>query len=341
MNDLIDINNISQLSTQAFDIDAVTPDYFVMHYREFLGRYISKGNPSEDTMNKYCVQIDKFIRWCLQNKKHPLAMVDYHIRLYRDWLINQNYKNESMHMMLAAVKAFYMTATKMGLIKENPSTDVTVPNSYYREGVVSFYTPEQMGEVISVFDTEKDAFIRYRNKLILYLMGVEGLRNVEVHRACVEDVNWDMNIMMVRGKGAKGRMEPIYPCEETFELLRNYILSIPVDREIKRDGNLTPLILSSSHRNDMGRISRNGIRLIMNKALEAANLKHPGYSCHVFRHSCGTNLYENTKDLRVVQETLRQKDPKVTARYAHVSQKLSNRVTASVTPVVKKQPEAD
>ena len=54
--------------------------------------------------------------------------------------------------------------------------------------------------------------------------------------------------------------------------------------------------------------------------------------CHVFRHSCGTNLYAATKDLRVVQETLRQRDPKVTARYAHVQQRMDKRYTSSIVP---------
>ena len=89
---------------------------------------------------------------------------------------------------------------------------------------------------------------------------------------------------MVRGKVLRDGWNP-------------YLQAIPTDREIKKDGVLTPLILSSSNRNLMGRISRNGIRSIMNKALTACDLKHPGYSCHVFRHSCGTNLYKETKDL--------------------------------------------
>jgi site-specific recombinase XerD len=77
----------------------------------------------------------------------------------------------------------------------------------------------------------------------------------------------------------------------------------------------------------------------MNQALRAADLKRPGFSCHILRHSCGTNLYQNTKDLRIVQETLRQKDPKVTARYAHVNQRIENRVTASLA--IHPKPSSD
>ena len=195
--------------------------------------------------------------------------------------------------------------------------------------MLHFYTPQQMNEIVHVFDEDADPFTRSRNKLILYLMGVEGLRNIEVHRACVEDINWEARAIMVRGKG---RMEPIYPCDETFAILEEYLKSIPAEREIKKDGVLTPLILSSSNRNLLGRISRNGLRSIMNKALTACDLKHPGYSCHVFRHSCGTNLYQETKDLRLVQDILRHRDPKITARYAHVADRLTKRYTSKLVP---------
>lgn len=93
--------------------------------------------------------------------------------------------------MLAAVRAFYAAAKKIDLIEVNPAADVEAPSvGHNGDALLHFYTPQQMNEIIHVFDEDKDAFTRTRNKLILYLMGVEGLRNIEVHRACVEDINW-------------------------------------------------------------------------------------------------------------------------------------------------------
>ena len=319
-----------RIGMQSEKIDA---DYFVTHFEEFIPRYIAKGNPSEDTLTHYNNQIRNFIRWCLKDSIHPLSVTEYQMRIFREWLVNQNYKAETIQHMLAAIRAFYLAAVKMHIIEENPVNDITAPTVYSNnDALLHFYTPEQINKVVQVFTQDEVAFTRYRNMLILYLMGVEGLRNIEVHRACLEDINWDVKAFMVRGKGSKGRIDPIYPCDDTFKLLEQYLASVPKDNSIKKDGMLTPLILSSSHRNYLGRISRNGIRSIMNKALTAANLKHAGLSCHIFRHSCGTNLYQATKDLRVVQETLRQRDPKVTARYAHVNRRLESRVTSALVP---------
>lgn len=326
------MTTINKLSS-TLDVQQITPDYFLTHYAEFIPRVIAKGNPSSDTMRHYCNQIDFFIRWCIAHERHPLAMNEYQVLMYREFLLNRQYKPDSIQVMLAAIRAFYAAARKIDLIKVNPAADVEAPSiGGSTDALLHFYTPQQMNEIIHIFDEDTDAFTKNRNKLILYLMGVEGLRNIEVHRACVEDINWDAKAIMIRGKGTKGRMEPIYPCEETFVLIEEYLNAIPNSHAIKKDGVLTPLILSSSNRNFMGRISRNGIRSIMNKALEACDLKHPGYSCHVFRHSCGTNLYQETKDLRLVQDILRHRDPKVTARYAHVADRLSKRYTSRLVP---------
>lgn len=319
-------------SSLAFSLEptVITPDYFVAHYSEFLRRYIAKGSPSSDTMKNYCVRIDLFIRWCLEHKCHPLAVGDYQMRIYRDYLAQAGYASDTIQNKLTAVRAFYHAALKLELIKANPCTDIDAPYSDVGNRALHAYTPAQMKKICDVFLSEKESFLKWRNTAILYLMGVEGLRNVEVHRCCREDVDWGNSIINVRGKGSRGRMDPIFPCDETMEVLRNYVDSIDPGVEIKKDGMLTPLILSDSNRNEFGRISRNGIRYVMNKALKAADLKLPGYACHIFRHSCGTNLYAQTKDLRLVQDTLRHRDPKVTARYAHLTDRMERRSTSSI-----------
>ena len=331
-NELIAASSFEAESNLSLSLEptVITPDYFIQHYPEFLRRYIAKGSPSQDTMQSYCIRINRFIAWCVEHKRHPLSMSDYQMHIYRDYLVQKSYAADTIQSKLTAIKAFYHTALKLGLIKENPCADIEAPYSNVANQLIHAYRPDQMKEVCDIFMEEADPFLKWRNTAILYLMGVEGLRNVEVHRACLEDIDWDQGIINVRGKGSKGRMDPVFPCVETMEVLRNYVEAIDPNKKIKKDGMLTPFILSDSNNNEFGRISRNGIRYIMNKALVAADLKYPGLSCHVFRHSCGTNLYAETKDLRLVQDTLRHRDPKVTARYAHLAGRLEHRSTSVI-----------
>ncbi len=325
MNELQTAETVGTTLTP-LDTAEITPDYFAAHYAEFLPRYISHGRPTADTLRAYRSSIDIFLAWCRENQRHPLAIHDYQMRIYVESLYNKGYKNTYMARQVVAIRTFFTIAKRLGLIKENPCEYIHTGYTYVEDEQFHYYTLDQIKEMLRVYDAEPDPFLCCRNKLILYLMAVEGLRNIEVHRLNDEDINWELQTIFIRGKGHGGI---IYPSATTFALLEEYLRCRP---PVKKEGTFTPTILSNSHKNQWGRISRNGLRFVMNDLLRAANFKHEGLSCHIFRHSCGTNLYQKTKDLRVVQETLRQRDPKTTARYAHVHERLSHRYTQLLDP---------
>ena len=250
--------------------DAITPEYFITHFYEYLPRYIAGGAPTEDTRDTYELAIRLFLRWCVEQGLHPLNDVrDYQIRVYMEEMRRSNYSAATLMIKGAAIRAFYKVAQRLSFIAENPCADLQLRNPQHLDEDYKYLTVDQIGEICAYLKEDKDALKRLRNLLIVYLMGVEGLRVVEVMRLSDEDIDWQRGRIEVRGKGHAGL---IYPCEETLDL---------------------------------------------------------------FRHSCGTNLYQETKDLRVVQETLRQRSPKVTAKYAHVHDRMERRYTRGITPGVK------
>lgn len=311
----------------SLDTSAITPEYYTNHYMEFVPIYIGRGRPSMDTLHTYRDSISAFISWCAANKYSPLKAHEYQMRVFFHTLVTKGLHQNTVATRLTGVRLFFRVAKKLGLIKENPCAGISLGIARSVDEQFRYYSPDQIQEVINVFTTETDPFIRYRNTLIVMLMGVEGLRNVEVTRMNDEDILWDSLAVRIHGKGHDGI---IYPCETTFSVLEAYLNVRP---PVTPDRSGMPTIVND-HNHGNTRISRNGVRFVMNKALTACNLKVKGYSCHVFRHSCGTNLYQETKDIRVVQETLRHNDPKVTARYAHVQERMSKRYTSKLAPKV-------
>ena len=308
-------------------------DLFLAHWKEFLPMYVKGGRPSRDTMVNYISAIDQFLDWCAEKKYHPLAIHDYQMRLYLQWLYGRSYKQDSIALKIIAVRNFYTAAHKMGVIPINPARDIRVFQDSGGE-LINFFTPTQLYEIEIAMSSEENLFRRHRNICMMYMMGVEGLRNVEVHRMNQEDIDFDNGIIEIHGKG-KERV--IYPCEDTFKHLDDYLSLCPIQDDIRRENGRTPLFLSDSNLNLWGRLSRNGIRYIMNYALKIAGYKKPGVSCHAFRHSTGTNLYAATKDLRLVQDVLGHQNPKTTARYAHLQERMSKRSTSAIVP--QRKPE--
>ena len=306
------------------DID---DNLFLNNYMQFIPMYINSGNPSSDTLKSYEISIRQFLSWCQEYGYHPFAVHDFQMRIYIQYLYSKGYKKDSIALKLAGIRCLYSAACKIGLVEQNPCTDITVPSAAADE-VIQYFSPEQIGEIAQVFLEDEDVFRKYRNTAILYLMGTEGLRNVEVHRMNQSDIDWDRGIIFIHGKG---KDRNIFPNEETLKYLDLYLQTL-TDKEIKKDGVQTPLFVSDSHKNLWGRMSRNGLRFVMNKALELSGYKKKGFSCHIFRHSVGTNLYQATRDLRLVQETLGHSDPKVTTRYAHLMERMSKRQTSLIVP---------
>ena len=318
----VDLSSLPPLATET-----VTPDYFVRHYKEIIVMYIANGRPSPDTLRSRYSNIDQFIAWCVDNKIHPLAFREYQMRIYLTYINGLGYKKDSVALKLVSLRCFFNAAQKMGLIAENPCRDIHMGWEVRNDTAATFFTPEQLYKIINVWHDESNDFLRWRNTAVVYLMAVEGLRNVEVCRMNREDVDWDIGSIYIHGKGHDRQ---IFPCYDTIDALKNYLAAAPSPK-VDNDGT-TPMFLSFSNSHQGGRISRGGLRFIMNGALAAVGMKKDGLSCHVLRHSCGTNLYAAEKDLRLVQEVLGHRDPKTTARYSHVQDRVNRRATRAITP---------
>ena len=301
-------------------MQVLDPDYYLLHYPELLPRYISHGRPTQDTLKTYRERIEIFLSLCSENKFHPLSVHDYQMRIFLEYYI-QGHKDNTISVTIVAIRAFFMVAKRLHLIEENPCKYIHGASSFRSDETFKYFTMNQLQEIKKRIEEDADDFSRRRNLAIFYLMSIEGLRNVEVMRMNDEDIDWQHRVITIRGKGHLGT---IYPSDKTLLSMQEYIKNRP---RTKQEYGFTPTFLSNSNRSKYQRITRNGIRKIMDKILRATGYKQKGVSCHVFRHSCGTNLYAATKDLRVVQETLRQRDPKVSARYAHVQERMEKRYT--------------
>lgn len=331
---IVSNNNLSTQSTILHKTD-VTQKMFLDNYMLFMKPYIAKGLPSENTIKDYTKAIESFLLWCKENNSNPLDFEEFEIRQYVSYLRDQFLNEHTIAQKLAALRGFYKAAIKTYVkVGENPVLDISTRINIQNDIDYISFTIKELGEIENALIkiSGKNLFIQTRNLLIFYLMCVEGLRNIELHRANIEDINWNKHILLIHGKGSIGRKDYIYPCEKTFHLLQEYMAMLNIYNVNKEKGS--PLIISVSNQSFGKRISQNGLRDIMNRALKESGYKESGISCHVFRHSCGTNLYEQTKDIRIVQETLRHRDPRIASRYAHLRDRLTNRQTKNILPQV-------
>lgn len=166
-----------------------------------------------------------------------------------------------------------------------------------------------------------------RDRAMAALMTLEGLRRIEICRANVEDIEeTDTGVrILVHGKGKDGY---IYPREDTVACIQNYLIQRgPVQSD--KDGE--PIFVSLSKGDKVrGRITRIGLSKWIDTMLTKAGITKKGRGCHALRHTCGALLYQATRDVKVVQETLRHASIAMAAKYSHVQERGKARYTQQI-----------
>ena len=151
---------------------------------------------------------------------------------------------------------------------------------------------------------EGDSPLALRNRALLELLYSAGLRSQEAVTLDLGDVDFDREVVHVRGKGGKERVVPLG--EEAALHLARYL----------RDGR--PTLAAGA--NDALFLSVRGRRLDTSTVRRL--LRHP----HRLRHAFATHLLEGGADLRVIQELLGHASLSTTQIYSHVDARRLRRV---------------
>lgn len=141
-----------------------------------------------------------------------------------------------------------------------------------------------------------------RNELLLRVLLNCGLRSAEALGLKVRDLDPKEGSLLVMGKGKKERK--VFPNDD------NLLALVEFCRGRKRSA---PLFATKSGKHLQTRYLR---RLVVEAARRSkmARRIHP----HLLRHTCATDLYKATKDIRLVQEALGHENINTTQIYTHV-----------------------
>lgn len=183
--------------------------------------------------------------------------------------------------MRAALKSFYTWAHEEELIATNPAARlarVRVPRAVPRP------IPD---------DLIRDALARApeRVRLMLMLGAFAGLRRAEIARVHSDDVTPEG--LRVLGKGGVTRLVPLFPeLRQALEQIDGW--AFPSDHPGKEYMNVRY------------------VGQILSEYLPE------GYTCHQLRHRFATVVYQQTHDIRAVQELLGHSSIMTTQRYTAV-----------------------
>lgn len=228
------------------------------------------------------------------------------VRNYLQNMREHNYSKATMARKLATLRSFFKFLNKRGLTGNNPMLTIRTPKLEKR--LPKFMTEEQVNRLLQ---TPKDNdLLGSRDKAMLEVIYSTGMRVSELVGLNVEDIDFSGNVIKVRGKGKKERLNPVgqtaMGATQKYLQMRNAV--VPAGSPV-----------SSLFINKHGqRLSTRSVRRKLDKYLIEAHLD-PDISPHTLRHSFATHMLNHGADLRSVQELLGHQSLSTTQIYTHLT----------------------
>ena len=267
----------------------------------------SEKNFSEHTIRAYCADVYTFLLWL--DNDNPLEINPDKLAEYLYFIKQINYTKTTIARKIASIRAFYNFLYQEELISYNPADNISIPKQ--SKTLPNFLSEDEVENILRNIKIDTPA--GYRNRIILELLWVSGMRISELSGLNFENLNLEQNEIKVFGKGAKERIVLIP--DKTKDGLVNYIKNVfnLINSEIEITPS-TPLFINYNGY----RLQNQSIRKALKNCLDKIHfIKH--VTPHVFRHSFATKLLEHGADLRIVQELLGHASIKNTQIYTHVS----------------------
>ncbi len=280
-------------------------------YIEKFEHYLSvEKNLSPHTQRNYVSDLYQFKDFL--ESEHPgisiTAIDNMTIRSYLGSLYKKNRKS-SIARKLASLRTFFKFLLKVGILKENPASTVSTPR--LEKHVPSFLTIDEMFALLNMPDETK--LVGMRDKAILETLYSSGLRVSELVEMNEDDLDLNLGIIKVMGKGRKERIVPIG--SKAIEALNNYLSSRKRMGKCPLSSSLNPPLLLNQRG---GRLTTRSVARIINRYVEQCGLLK-NISPHSLRHTFATHMLDAGADLRAIQELLGHVSLSTTQKYTHVS----------------------
>jgi integrase/recombinase XerD len=310
------------------------PTNLSIHVTNFLTHYLgAQRNLSPNTIKAYRDVFTLLLRFCrdvrrIALEKLCLEQIDVAmVEAFLDYLgTERNSSPRTRNHRLAALHAFfrYVQAEEPAHLLQCQKI-LAIPQQRHARPTVTYLSKQELAEILAQPNL-RTAEGR-RDAVLLSILYDTGARVQEVIDLSVGAVRLDPPAQLrLLGKGRKTRVVPLM--QSTVELLREHIRENHLDRPEQFD---TPLFQNARHQ----RLSRSGIRYILDKYLERARRTCPtlnrSVSPHTLRHTKGMHLLQSGISLDMIRDFLGHVDVKTTQIYARANLEMKRNALEKIT----------
>lgn len=229
-------------------------------------------------------------------------------RIYLSYLTDKEYARASISRKISSLRAFYQFLLNNDIISDNPFSYLHIKKKGRR--LPSFFYEKEMTALFEA--AEGTSPLDYRNQALLELLYGTGIRVSECQGIKLEDIDFTMGMLFVKGKGNRERYIPFgHYASEAIKAYLSHGREVLMTKYKKEHS-----FLFINHHGDQ--ITQNGIQYVLSELIKKSSLTN-NISPHMLRHTFATHLLNNGADIRTVQELLGHKSLSSTQVYTHVT----------------------
>jgi integrase/recombinase XerC len=275
--------------------------------RQFVHYLSAEKNASPHTCRAYERDLEAFEKF-LKNSGISLSAtgtvemekVDrLAIRRYLSFLHRKNRKS-SIARKISTLRSFFKYLVREQLVTSNPAKSVSTPK--VEKPLPTTLTVDEAFRLMESPAVDKGL----RDRAILELLYSSGIRVGELVGLNWDQLDMDLGIVKVMGKGRKERIVPVG--SKAVEALKAYLEKRAVL------GGEEPLFVNSRR----GRLTARSVGRLIKKYTRRSGIFRK-ISPHTLRHSFATHLLDAGADIREIQEMLGHASLSTTQRYIHLS----------------------
>ena len=272
-----------------------------MLQNKFITYLSSEKRFSEHTIKSYTTDLKQFTSFLSSEFQIIDEINEISFQIIRTWiasLLEKGINPRSVNRKISTLKTYFKFLIREGELVENPMMKVVAPKSKKRLPV--FIEEDQIASLLNEVQFE-EGFVGQRNKLIIELFYVTGIRLSELINIKISDVDFNNQSIKVLGKRNKERIIPLSSI--TINSLNNFI-----ENNQKNDFLFTNL--------EGEKLYNKLVYRLVNKyigEISSVNKKSP----HILRHTFATHMLNNGADINAIKELLGHANLSATQVYTH------------------------
>ena len=275
---------------------------------EFRGWMNAERGLSAQTIYNYSWHLKQFLQWCEEHNQSLVSIQVADVDAFLSSRSARGWCRVSIASSAKALRAFFHYAGQRCWCNPRIAPTIQGPRLFSNDTLPSGPSWEEVERLIS--NTTSDQPRDIRDRAVILLFAIYGLRLSEVAQLRLEDIDWENNRIFV--SRPKQRKTQTYPLISTVgNAIIRYL------KTVRQKSSHRQIFLTL--RAPVRPFSPSGLSGIVSRRIIKAEIKTKHKGPHALRHACAMHLVSRGLSLKEIGDHLGHRSTSATRIYAKVN----------------------